>query len=244
MAGTKHILGLLFVFAIGANSIGQITSGKIVFERKSNLKKLMGDNPRFKDMINDDNKTMIDRFTLYFTEEKSAFIPIESEEPQGMLGNFTQENTVIQDIEKQQNSIEMDLFGSKIYIQDSIVKREWKITDSKRTLAGHVCRKAIWNKDDTTRIYAWFTVDIVPSIGPEGFAGLPGAILGLATEDGSIIYFAKEVEAMKPPEEKMIFAPKKDDLKTIDEMTAFLEKRFKGQPWGKQLIFGLFYWYR
>jgi GLPGLI family protein len=29
------------------------------------------------------------------------------------------------------------------------------------------------------------------SIGPEGISGLPGAILGLAREDGSIVYFAK-----------------------------------------------------
>ncbi|MCX6292662.1 MAG: hypothetical protein NT126_13025 [Bacteroidetes bacterium] len=33
--------------------------------------------------------------------------------------------------------------------------------------------------------------------GPESFVGLPGAILGLATEDGSVIYFAKNVEAVK-----------------------------------------------
>lgn len=243
MAGTKHILGLLFVLAFGATSFGQITSGKIIFERKSNLKKLMGDNPRFKDMITEDNKIMIDRFTLYFTKEKSAFIPIESEEPQGMLGNFTQENIIHQDINKQQNHIQMDLFGSKIFVQDSIVKREWKITDSKRTLAGHVCRKAIWNKDDSTRIYAWFATDIVPSIGPEGFAGLPGAILGLATEDGSIIYFAKEVEAMTPPAEQMVYKQGKDEPKSIKDTTAFLMKRFKGQPWGERLIYGLFYWY-
>ena len=89
----------------------------------------------------------------------------------------------------------MDMMGREMVIQDSMTTRQWKITEKKRKLGGYLCRRAIWEMNDSTRIYAWFSVDVVPSIGPEGFAGLPGAILGLATEDGGIIYFAKEVEA-------------------------------------------------
>ena len=43
------VVAVLFTTA----SHAQITSGKIVFERRTNLKKTMGDNPRFKQFIND-----------------------------------------------------------------------------------------------------------------------------------------------------------------------------------------------
>jgi GLPGLI family protein len=79
--------------------------------------------------------------------------------------------------------------------------------------------------NDSTRIYAWFSVDIVPSIGPEGFEGLPGAILGLATEDGSVIYFAKEVKAMDPPAGILKYEDKGKDVYTEEALKAILKER-------------------
>jgi GLPGLI family protein len=97
----------------------------------------------------------------------------------------------------------MDLWGSEAILKDSMQRRQWKITENKRVIAGYNCRKAIWEMNDSTRIYAWYALELVPSIGPEGFAGLPGAILGMATEDGSVIYFAKEVKAVEQPVVKL-----------------------------------------
>ena len=68
------------------------------------------------------------------------------------------------------------------------------MTSSKRKIAGYECRRVIWKKNDSTRIHAWYSQELVPAVGPESFGGLPGTILGLATEDGGVVYFAKSVE--------------------------------------------------
>ena len=129
-----------------------------------------------------------------------------------------------------------------MYLQDTVAKRQWKITDNKRMISGYSCRKAIWQENDSTRIYAWYTDDIVPTVGPESFCGLPGAILGLATEDGGVIYFAKSIEISKP--DVIMMQPKKGKNKiyTTAELKTKLEKDFGKNPWGKAMIRDLFSW--
>ncbi len=199
MVGIKKILIAMILVGSSVNGWSQITQGRIVFERKTNLKKRMGDNPRMKNFITEENKYRIENFEMFFNDSMCVFKPIASDEPeQGFMRYFTQKNTVYQNINSRQKYVIMDLWGNEAIIKDSMDRRTWKITESKRNIGGYDCRKAIWEMNDSTRIYAWFSVDIVPSIGPEGFQGLPGAILGMATEDGSVIYFAKEVKAMVP----------------------------------------------
>lgn len=223
MAGIKKIVVLTICMIVTNVSIAQITEGRIVYERKVNLKKQLGDNPRLKDFINDKNKIRIEDFELIFNDTVSAFLPIpQEEESNGFMKYLTTHNKVYYNINKSEKTIVMDLWGTETFIRDSMQHRPWKVTESKRKIGGYLCRKAIWEMNDTTRIYAWFSVDVVPSIGPEGFAGLPGAILGLATEDGGIIYFAKEVQIQEPKKEKMIVNVGKNDVYTKAELKSIL----------------------
>src|SRR5690606_33910871 len=160
-----------------------------VFERKTNLLKRF-DDPQFKDFLKD-NKVKIDNFELLFNDTSCVFRPIPTETVDE-LAWATTKNTVYQNLNTEERISVLDLWGNTVYVRDSMKQREWKITESTRNIAGYDCRKAMWQKDDSTRIYAWYAIDLVPSIGPEMFSGLPGTILGLATEDGGIIYFAKE----------------------------------------------------
>lgn len=187
------------------------------------------DNPRMKNFLSEDNKYRIEDFELYFDDSSSAFLPIESDEPsQGMMKYLTTHNKVYQNWNQNEKLVVMDMWGQETFLKDSIVPKKWKITESKRKLGGYMCRKAIWEMNDTTRLYAWFSPDLVPSVGPEGFTGLPGTILGFATEDGSIIYFAKEVEAMKPPEGVLTIDTKGKDVYSKEELKAtILEKMGK-----------------
>ena len=126
-------------------------------------------------------------------------------------------------------------------MQDSLINRQWKITESKRTLGSYECRKAIYQMNDSSRIYAWFSEDIVPSVGPETFRGLPGAILGLATEDGGVVYFAKKVEVLKPDFTKI--TPKAGKkVYTHQELKTKLEADFAKEPWGRGMVQELFMW--
>lgn len=239
MAGIKYCMIAVAITLMGA-SYAQVTEGKIIFERKTNLEKKF-DDARMAEIIKN-NKSKIDNFEMYFNEKESVFKPIPSTEVDE-LSWATTKNTVYQNIETEERMSILDLMGNQVFVKDTMETREWKITDSKRNIAGYECTKSIWQKDDSTRIYAWFAPAIVPSVGPEMFTGLPGAILGLATEDGGIIYFAKEVKAMNVPTTTFEYKVGKNDIYTVEGLRKDLLARFGTQPWGKRMINDLFRWF-
>ena len=86
----KKILFTGIIVFLSLNSTAQITSGKIVFERKTNLKKRLGDNPRMKNFITEENKYRIEDFEMYFNDSTCVFLPLPDEEPsEGMMKYFT-----------------------------------------------------------------------------------------------------------------------------------------------------------
>jgi GLPGLI family protein len=223
----KKTAGTFLFLLLAAGAFGQISSGRIVFERKTNLMKRMGDNPRMKNFISEENKYRIEKFELIFNDSMCVFRPMEDDEPDptGFMKYLTTRNTVYQNISQREKTIFMDLWGTEAIIKDSMDTRRWKITESKRVISGYNCRKAIWEINDSTRVYAWYALEIVPSIGPEGFEGLPGAILGMATEDGSVIYFAKEVKAMPTQAATIQANTKGKEVYTEEQLKAQLMQR-------------------
>lgn len=242
MAGTKKIWIVSLFLLIGVASFGQVTSGKILFERKTNLKKLFGDDPRMSRFITNENKTKIDKFYLNFNDSLASFVPVpDEEEAQGFMKYLTQHNSVYSNLETKEKLTVMDLWGNMTYMTGPMFDRQWKITEKKRDFAGYSCRRAIWEMNDSTRIYAWFSVDLVPSFGPEGFNGLPGLIMGLATEDGSIIMFAKEVILDQPKQELLVTDPGKNEVYTKEELKAILAEKM-GKWMKPKDLDGMFSW--
>ncbi|MCR9171882.1 MAG: GLPGLI family protein [bacterium] len=212
---------------LAANLFGQVTQGRVVFERRTNLKKVFKNDKRVSEMLNDKNKYRNEKFELHFNESGSSFkyIEPETEDDMGWMKFLTQHHTVYQDLENDQITVVMDFMGSIANMQDSSTQRTWKITDRSREFDGYKGIRAIWEMNDSTNIYAWFCPDIVPVSGPEGLNGLPGLILGLATEDGSVIYMAKEVEIMEVPNE-LVDAPEiKEDIYSREELIQLLIKQ-------------------
>lgn len=236
----KYFLFLIVIVAFGAEALAQISSGKIVFERKTNLYKKFKDDD-VKDWLKEEDKNKVDIFELYFNDSLSVFKPQESDLKERMSW-ATSKNVVYENFNHNSRLSIKSVWGEELYVQDTLCNRKWKITDNKRMISGYSCRKAIWQQNDSTRIYAWYTDDIVPNIGPESFSGLPGAILGIATEDGGVIYFAKSIELSKP--DVLMMQPKKGKNKiyTSAELKTKLEKDFGKNPWGKAMIRDLFIW--
>ncbi|MFN5415962.1 MAG: GLPGLI family protein [Flavobacteriia bacterium] len=233
-------LSLVVVIFITNFSFSQITAGKITYERKTNLMKKFTDE-RAKRWINESNKNVIDVFELYFNDSMTAFIPVEDPTKQGMMAMATNKNTVVQNLNSKTRLSVLNIWGDKAYVQDSMINRQWKITENKRKIGKYDCKKAIYQMNDTTRIYAWFCEEIIPSIGPETFRGLPGAILGLATEDGGVVYFAKKVEVMTPEFDKIVPKPGKK-VYTDKEIRTKLQAEIGDKPWGKGIVEELFMW--
>lgn len=225
----KKSIATAVVVLIATTSFAQMTSGKVVYMRKMNLKKLFKDNKRVQPFLKDDVTWNVDSFALYFNDSLSAFVPIESDEVEkGMMKMLTPQNSTYKNFNQDERIVKMVMMGSEMTIKDTLKPRAWKVTDSKRKIAGYWCRKSMFEMNDSTRLYAWFTVDLVPTIGPEGFDGLPGAILGFANEDGSIVYFAKRVEAMVPTQEMLTPKGKgKDEYKEEELKALLLEKMGK-----------------
>ncbi len=232
----KHIKAfILFVLMLSALfGSAQIKAGKIVYERKTNLyKKFKGDD--VKEWLKESDKNKVDVFELYFNDSLSVFKPQESDLKEQMSW-ATSKNQVYQNSKTEQRITVKTIWGEELIVQDSLYKRAWKITESKRKIAGYECRKAIWQANDSTRLYAWYCNEIEPSIGPESFIGLPGAILGLATEDGGVIYFAKSVTVEPTPTEKLLMKKTKSKIYASDELKKRLEKDFGKEKWGKSMI--------
>lgn len=217
-----------------------LLSGKITFERRTNLEKRFND-PRMRRMVTEENKIRTESFTLYFNDTASIFKAIPSDKVDDMAW-MTTKNSYYQNLKNGTQLTVLGLMGQNVYVQDSLPARNWKITDSKRSICGYECRKAVYEKNDTTRIYAWYTTALVPSVGPEGFCGLPGTILGLATEDGGIIYFAKKIEELKPTKEEMSIEVGKNKVFTLKELRSKIEKDYGSTPWGKRMFDDLFRW--
>ncbi len=214
-------------------SNAQIRRGKITYERKTNLyKKYKGDE---REWIKEEDKIKVDVFELYFSDSLSAFKPQESELKE-KLSWTTSKNYVYQNFSSNKKLSIKTVWGEKIYIADSLSKRTWKITDQTRNIAGFNCRKAIWQVNDSTKVYAWYCNEIEISTGPESFNGLPGLILGLAAEDGGVIYFAKKVELVNPAPNQLLTEYSRQKTFTSAELKIKLEKDFGKERWGKAMI--------
>lgn len=234
-------LVLIFCFLSGLNQ-AQIRSGKIIFERKTNLEKEFKneDDEDFKDYIRK-NKFKIDEFVLIFNDTCSIFKPVETDVVDD-LDWATTHNTTYQNYTDSTTLMILNLWSNEAFIQDSLQHRVWKITDSKRMIGQFECRKAIYEKNDSTRLYAWYSSEVLSNAGPEGFWGLPGTILGLATEDGGIVYFAKSVEVYTPVEKDFYIETKRKKIFTFEQLRMKLLEDYGSEPWGRELIADIFRW--
>jgi GLPGLI family protein len=210
-----------------------------LFERKTNLYKRFKNADWITNWIKESDRTKVDEFELYFNDSLTAFKPKESEEKENYSW-MTSKNSVFLNLNAKTKYSIKDIWRNMIPLNDSLPVRKWKITDSKRNIGGYMCRKAIWEQNDTTRIYAWYCNEISVSAGPESFTGLPGMILGLATEDGGVIYFAKTVEP-GPQDANSLLPPKtKDKVYSSPELRAKLQKEYGKEKWSKEWLANIF----
>jgi GLPGLI family protein len=240
-AGIKSYTLLLFLLLEGI-SFGQFyNSGTIYYTRRTNLLKKYTDQ-RMRRFVSEENKIKNDKFTLTFNDTVSVFKSIPSNTPDEMAW-LTSKNEYYQYLTTQKQVSILSFFGTQVYVGDSLPQRKWKLTENKRNICGFNCRNANYQKNDSTRIYAWYAPNIIPSVGPEGFCGLPGAILGIATEDGGIIYFADKVDfSTVPSAQSLVLDRGKNKFYTLKELKEKLEKDYGNQPWGKRVFEDLFRW--
>ncbi len=227
-----RIILLLLSSFVQYNIFSQIKQGMIVYERKTNLYKKFKDSEDIKEWLKEEDKIKVDLFELWFNDSTSLYKPQDSE-----LREYnawaTDKNTVRQYFTTGKLYMIRQIWEEEVHISDSLTRRTWKLTSSTRKIAGYNCRKAVWQINDSLRIYAWFSYDIVVPTGPESFGGLPGAILGLATEDGGLVYFAKKV-TLVPPTPMDLEIKRKKSATTRAELIQTLTKKYGHEKWFKR----------
>lgn len=241
VVGSKVSWFFLLLLCLPIVVQAQMTSGRVVFERKVNLEKRFKGMEKRPWMRGDMKKPKIDEFELIFNDSSALFRPIPKDVPDEREW-MTMQNTTYQNLNSGIRKQEFSFWGTKVLLKDTLRKRTWRMTESKRNIAGYDCRQAVWMANDSTNIYAWYAEELIPSVGPETFNGLPGVILGLAIEDGGVVYFAKEVEAVNPVIESEIPKGKKKDWYSEQGLRDLVIERFSS--WGAldRLIQDLFLW--
>jgi GLPGLI family protein len=237
----EAFLTLTLVLVATLSAICQYTtSGKIEYERKSNVHAMM------KDYDSDDGgESWYDRmkgstpqfyvtyFDLVFDTAKSLYKPGREPEnpPKGYNGNNpATDNIILTDFETKKVKGVKNVFEQKFFVQDSMRAISWKVKDEIRTIANFKCRKAVGRICDSVYVVAFYTEDIVASGGPEMFGGLPGMILELAIPRLHTTWTADKIELTAPKEADFLI-PEKG--KKVNEKELFETIQSSLKDWGK-----------
>lgn len=233
----KHTINIFVLLLISIAAFGQHTyQGKIEYERKTNLKRVIED-------MEDDNKEWIERirdkipthnvryYDLNFTTKHSIYKPgREPEKPFNMwfARSPANENEVYTDFTTSRVTARKHIYEEKFLVKDTARKIEWKVMDEIRMIANYKCRKAVGRICDSVYVIAFYTDDIMVSGGPEMFGGLPGMILEIAIPRLHTTWIATQVSVQ--PEEDAFKVPKKGKEVTQKEMYTMISTSL--ERWG------------
>lgn len=249
----KLIITLVFMFcAFVINAqITFITSAKITFEKKLNLKRQMASNTWLSDDAKDKMAQYVTTKWEYSFNDASSIYKAEKKDTKMNDNSFIfssgeQTAELYSDLAKNARIIKKPILGEDYILKDTIPRIDWKIVNDVRKIAGFECRKAIGVINDSVYVVAFYTDEILLKGGPEGFTGLPGMILGLAIPRYNTTWFATKIDAVNVPT-LTITAPskgkkaesEKDIEKLVELFTRYSDK--KNQPKTeaiKKMIYG------
>jgi GLPGLI family protein len=181
----KNKLYILIIIILYHNSLHAqqfIKKAVIEYEVKANIQKTMGSGT-FEDLIKENLPTFkTGYYTLTFSDNKSIYKfdhwLAGFKVPQWMRQN-DEESVWFYDYNTGKLNVQKNIYGSNVYVEDSIPQLEWKLTNENRIIAGFNCRKAVTKIFDSVYVFAFYTDEILIPGGPCSINGLPGMILGV-----------------------------------------------------------------
>ncbi|MBK8547748.1 MAG: GLPGLI family protein [Saprospiraceae bacterium] len=196
----RKILAIFIMVFVVLNSYGQ--GGIITYNKKYYWVNIASKMPflsveerdRIRLTWGTDENYKGEEYLLTFNNAGSVYSMKEKEENYGYSWG-EDEDVFIRNFETRTTNDRRELLGKLYLIEEEIPRFKWKILNELKEVAGYVCMKA--ETRDTVYdivITAWFTDKIQLSGGPEGFGGLPGAILELNYNNDDIHIVASKVE--------------------------------------------------
>lgn len=229
-------VALLLTICTAASAPAQqfISKGKIEYERKTNQHALLDENSAWDQSA---KKSLPKFLTYYFNLEFDNNRLLykagrDADVRQNKYwGVFEGDNIIATDLNSQTAVTQKSFYNDTYLISDSIRKIDWKIGSEIRKIAGFDCRKAVGKILDSFVVIAFYTDEILPSGGPESFAGLPGMILGIAIPKMHTTWYATKLQLTAVKEEELA-NPTKGKKIASGEFKKQLKDILKN--WGKE----------
>ena len=195
---TKNIITIICFHLVVCVAVAQpkfILKGKVEYEKKVNMHKIMGEGMWANEMRAKMPQFRVTYFDLLFNGNTSLYQTGREVEDKyrNMWGNMAAGITY-SDFNAGTTTQQKDVFEKTYLLQDSLLHVEWKISNETRKIAGFECRKAVGKFMDSLYVIAFYTDEIVIPAGPESINGLPGLILGLAFPRMHATWFATKLE--------------------------------------------------
>ena len=89
---------------------------------------------------------------------------------------------------------QVNVDGKEYLVEGPLTERKWKIGKKKKNISGYECIEATYKSSNGTAVIAWYTPDIPISDGPSSYQGLPGLILYVDMNNGSLVYACTSIE--------------------------------------------------
>ncbi|HSC52799.1 MAG TPA: GLPGLI family protein [Phnomibacter sp.] len=231
----KYWAAAMLLFIAGAVHAQSrfIRQGKIEYEKKVNMHKMIEDNSwtrEFKDKMPVYRTTYYDMvFNDSVSVYKAGKEAVDDKWKNMWMSGGGEENVMYSNFNTGSNTAFKQVFEKKFLLQDSMVHIEWRITDETRDIAGFECRKAVGKLYDSLYVVAFYTDQITIPSGPEIYNGLPGTILGLAFPRFYTTWFATKVELIEPKPTELVAPSSKTKKVTRKEMMDQVKEVFASE---------------
>lgn len=111
----------------------------------------------------------------------------------GRRGANAVERMLLTSMETGETIEQREFMGRTFLVEGEQPSVRWRLTAEQGEYKGFLTQKAVATLD-STEIVAWFSPEIPVPVGPEGFSGLPGAILLLDVDGGKTTFTATVIE--------------------------------------------------
>jgi GLPGLI family protein len=225
-----------------ANAPTVLREGKIIYERKINVRRRMTDES-MKSMVPEFNTSKTE---LCFSAGESIYKNVKEEDDirdkageennNRLVMNFGgADDQVYKNYPLEKMTQQRELGPKKYIIEDSLPRQNWKLEEETRIIKGYTCKKATTHNREGKDVIAWYCEDIPSPSGPEIFGGLPGLILTLNINDAEIVFTALDL-VTKDFDKKIVRAPGDGKKISRKEFQRMQEEQFGANPNGGPTI--------
>lgn len=176
--------------------------------------------------------------TLLIDGDESVFIDVPSDQDdeqsfetedgsfQIVLMSDDTEDILYTSLSHNQTVHQQGFLGKTFVVSQEIENPGWKISDEKIKYLGYECIKATRTNSEDEEIIAWFTPELPCQLGPGYNTQLPGLILMVSIDEGSIELKATEVKVGEV-DTKLIKTPTSGKKVTSDRFQKIQDEKMK-----------------